>query len=80
MENHTFLIFETKYLSLVNFEEVLQTSENTVRKSIDELKTFIKWDSTNIPSSVEAIPEPKQYVNYNDIVEILNTEEWILKF
>lgn len=59
MENHTFLIFETKYLSLVNFEEVLQTSENTVRKSIDELKTFIKWDSTNIPSSVEAIPEPK---------------------
>jgi hypothetical protein len=80
MENELFLIFQSQYLNLINFEEVLETSIETTRKSLDRTKTFVKWDTPQIPSSVLSIPEPKQIVDYYTICEILETEEWIKKF
>ena len=43
-----FMIFSVSELNKINFDEVLQTSIDTVRKSIDETKTFkpVPNDST----------------------------------
>lgn len=78
--NTTFVIFETQYIHLVDYNEVIETSSETVVKSVDGSKTFVKWESAEIPNSVKDIPEPKQYVTYYDMIEKLNTEEWVLKF
>lgn len=70
------MIFNISELPLINFNEVLETSEETVRKSIDGQKTFVKWDSETIPPSVESLTTKEGPYTYNEILEILSTEEW----
>ena len=38
------MIFNVSELELIDFTQVCETSAETVRKSVDETKTFVKWD------------------------------------
>lgn len=76
-EKRQFMIFDVTELSKINFNEVLETSEDTVRKSIDGTKTFVKWNSITIPLSVEELITKIGPYTYSEIVEILLTNEWI---
>jgi hypothetical protein len=40
--NRRFVIFEVTELPLIDFNQVYETSIDTVRKSVDETKTFVK--------------------------------------
>ena len=51
--NRRFVIFEVTELSTIDFNQVYETSIDTVRKSVDETKTFVKYDMPQ-PSSVAA--------------------------
>ena len=51
--NRQFMIFSTTELSQIDFTQVCETSQDTVRKSVDQTKTFVKWDAEQIPTSVE---------------------------
>lgn len=75
--NRKFMIFNVSELPNINFEEVLETSADTVRKSTDETKTFVKWESETIPTSVQSLTTKEGPYTYNEIVEILTTAEWI---
>jgi hypothetical protein len=46
--NRRYLIINTDELDRVDFNVVAETSVNTVRKSIDQTKTFIKWNYLGI--------------------------------
>jgi hypothetical protein len=46
-ENRKYLIFPVSQLSQIDFDQVLETSAETVRKSIDETKTFVKWEGAD---------------------------------
>jgi hypothetical protein len=70
------MIFNTSELSQIDFTQVCETSIDTVRKSIDETKTFVKWDGHSIPSSVDALTTKEGPYTYNQILSILATEEW----
>jgi hypothetical protein len=70
------MIFNVSELSNINFNEVLETSEETVRKSVDETKTFVKWDEQEIPPSVQTLQTKEGPYNYDEILNILSTEEW----
>jgi hypothetical protein len=50
-ENRRFVIFDVTELNLIDFNQVYETSEETVRKSVDGTKTFVKYDIPQ-PSSV----------------------------
>jgi hypothetical protein len=70
------MIFSVTELPNINFTQVYETSQNTVRKSVDETKTFVKWDGNIIPSSVEALTTKEGPYTYEEILVILSTEEW----
>ena len=74
-ENRNFMIFNVSELPNIDFTQVLETSMDTVRKSVDETKTFVKWDGT-IPTSVEALLTKEGPYTYEEILVILTTEEW----
>jgi len=38
-----YIIFNTSELPLIDFQDVKESSEQTVRKSLDGTKTFVKW-------------------------------------
>lgn len=74
--NRQFMIFNVSELPNIIFDEVLETSADTVRKSVDKTKTFVKWEGETIPTSVQNLQTKEGPYNYNEIVSILSTEEW----
>jgi hypothetical protein len=75
-ENREFMIFNVSELPNVDFTQVLETSIDTVRKSVDQTKTFVKWDGEAIPPSVDALTTKEGPYTYEEILTILSTEEW----
>ena len=74
-DNRRFVIFEVTELPLIDFNQVYETDADTVRKSVDETKTFVKYDLSE-PSSVTALTTKSQEYTYDEILQILNTPEW----
>jgi hypothetical protein len=75
-QNREFMIFNVSELDQIDFTQVLETSIDTVRKSVDQTKTFVKWDGEQIPSSVDALTTKEGPYTYEQMLEIMNTEEW----
>ena len=76
MENRQFMIFNVSELDKIDFTQVLETSAETVRKSVDETKTFVKWDGET-PSCVSILTTSEGPYTYGEILAILATEEWV---
>ena len=74
-ENRQFMIFNVSELDDIDFNQVLETSKDTVRKSIDETKTFVKWEG-NIPSSIQSLTTKEGPYTYNEMLTILEGPEW----
>jgi hypothetical protein len=70
------MIFSVTELNQIDFTQVCETSIDTVRKSVDETKTFVKWDGEGIPTSVENLTTKEGPYTYEEILIILSTEEW----
>lgn len=75
-ENRQFAIFSTTELNQINFNEVLETSAETVRVSTSGDLTFVKWDGETLPPSVQALTTIQGYYTYNEMLNILSTPEW----
>ena len=75
-ENRQFMVFNVSELDQIDFTQVCETSIDTVRKSTDGTKTFVKWDGDIVPSSVEGLVTKEGPYNYEEITAILATEEW----
>lgn len=74
-DDRKFMIFSVTELNQINFNEVLETSPETVRKSVDETKTFVKWDG-EMPSCVFNLTTKEGPYTYEEMLVILSTTEW----
>jgi hypothetical protein len=74
-ENREFMIFNVSELDQINFTQVLETSAETVRKSVDGTKTFVKWDGA-MPQCVIDLTTSEGPYTYEEILVILATPEW----
>ncbi len=75
-EQRNFAIFSVDEVNKIDFNEVLETNETTLRKSVDGTKTFVKWDGETTPPSIQALTTIEGYYTYEEILEILSTPEW----
>ena len=73
--NNTYMIFNVSELEQIDFEQVKETSIDTVRKSIDQTKTFVKWEGETPQCVVDLTTKEGPYT-YEEILAILATEEW----
>jgi hypothetical protein len=73
--NREYLIFPVSELNKVDFSQVLETSADTVRKSVDETKTFVKWNG-EAPAFVATMTGTEGPYTHAEILEILSTSEW----
>jgi serine protease inhibitor len=76
-EHREFMIFNVSELDQIDFTKVYETSIDTVRKSVDGTKTFVKWDDV-IPKCVADLTTKEGPYTYEEILVILATEEWTL--
>jgi len=86
-DNRHYVIFDCTELSTVDFSQVYETSEATVRKSVDESQALIKYEYftytdqsgslyETIPSSVEALTTKSSPYSYEEIIPIRSTSVW----
>ena len=73
--NNTYMIFNVSELEQIDFEQVKETSIDTVHKSIDQTKTFVKWEG-EIPQCVVDLTTKEGPYTYDEILTILAGPEW----
>jgi hypothetical protein len=74
-ENRKYLIFNMSEIDIINFSSVLETSVDTIRKSVDETLTFVKWDGST-PSFVSNLSTSQGPYTHTEILSVLSTETW----
>jgi len=67
-----YVIINSDEVSSVNFDQVDETSESTLRYSLDGSKTFVKFDTDTTPSFLDG----KTQYSHSEILTILATDEW----
>lgn len=67
----TYCIINSDEVSSVDFNQVLETSADTLRYSVDGTKTFVKYEGTQ-PSFLSG----KTEYTHSEILAILATDEW----
>ena len=72
----TYITINTDELSLVDFNQVMETSIDTVRLSVDGLQTVLKWEGTE-PSFVSTLSSYEGPYTHEEILVIMATPEWI---
>ena len=76
MEPKYYVIFNVSELDKIDFDQVFETSIETVRKSVDETLTFVKYKDEEMPSSVVSLETKQGPYSHEEILEILTTSEW----
>jgi hypothetical protein len=74
-----YLILSVSEIDLIDFDEVYEDSLETLRKSLDGTKTFIKWFDKK-PKFINDLKTKEGPYNYDQIIEILATSEWTKPF
>jgi len=75
-DNLRYMIVLVAEVDEVDFSQVFETSPDTLRISVDGLKTFFKWEGET-PSSIEALTYKEGPYTHTKILNILNSPEWV---
>ena len=70
-----YVIFATSETGSIDFTEVLETSAETLRVSIDGTKTFVKYEG-DMPTSVSSLTTKEGPYSHSEILNILTGSEW----
>jgi len=62
-------------LGLVDFASVNQTSQETVRKSIDQTKFVLSWEG-NQPEFVSTLTSTQGPYTHSEVLSLMETPEW----
>jgi len=75
MNNKTYNIISIQDLNKIDFTQIMETSAETIRKSVDESKFIIKWEIE--PSFInDGTVTPIQILNHSECLALMNTEDW----
>tara|TARA_R110002020_G_scaffold297811_1_gene513565 strand:+ start:543 stop:767 length:225 start_codon:yes stop_codon:yes gene_type:complete len=66
-----YVIINASEVSLVDFSQVMETSADTLRYSLDESQTFVKFDG-DTPSFLSG----KTSYTHSEILTVLAGEDW----
>ena len=75
-DHRHFMIFDVSELGNVDFNQVLETSSETVRLNISGSQTFVKWEGETTPSSVDSLTTKEGPYSYTQILNILTGSAW----
>jgi hypothetical protein len=70
-----YIIFDVYELNLIDYNQIVETSSETLRYSIDGTKTFIKWIGQE-PLFISDLTTKSTIYNNQDMMTILHTDEW----
>ncbi len=73
--DNRYVIFDVTELNKIDFNQVLETSIDTVIYNLAETKTVVKYVFGDMPSSIQTLTTKELY-SYSEIQNILTGSEW----
>ena len=71
----TYQIISIDDLSLIDFSQIGEEDEDTIRKSVDETQFVIKWhDEPTFITDGSVVP--MQTLNHEDCIALMQTSAW----
>jgi len=71
-----FMIFSTSETGSIDFNDVVETSVDTLRLNVSGSRTFVKWNG-DIPTSVSSLTTKEGPYTHQQILTILTGSEWV---
>ncbi len=75
MNNRSHVVFDMSEIDKIDFSQVMETSAETLVKSVDGTKTFVKWDG-DVPACVLSLTTKGEYLTPTEVVQLMTTSEW----
>ena len=75
-DHRHYVVISADDVSNIDFSQVLETSADTLRYSVDGTLTFVKYEG-DMPSSVTACTSKSQEYSHAEILAILNAEDQV---
>ena len=77
MNKKTYAIIKLADIGLIDFSQVAQSSESTVRKSLDNTQFVIKWQDGYEPTFIsDGTVKPLQVLNHSECLLLMSTDKW----
>jgi hypothetical protein len=75
-DHRHYVVISADDVSNIDFSQVLETSADTLRYSVDGTLTFVKYEG-DMPSSVTACTSKSQEYSHAEMLAILNNEDQV---
>lgn len=75
-EERNYMIFNMSEAGQIDFTQVLETSADTLRLSVNGSKSFVKWEGGVVPSSIDALTTKDGPYTHAAMLTILSSAEW----
>lgn len=72
-DNRRYLIIPANIVDQINFDQVMETSAETLRYSVDGTETFVKYDLPNRPDIYD---ESYSELTHEEVIEVLSSSKW----
>jgi len=73
----TYVTLSASEVNQLDFNQILQTSVETLRYSIDGFQTIVKWDTVDgVPSCVNSLTTKGPYMTHDEALELMATTAW----
>ena len=75
-DHRHYVIISADDVPNIDFSQVMETSADTLRFSVDGTLTFVKYEGA-MPASVTSCPSKSQEYSHAEILAILNNEDQV---
>jgi hypothetical protein len=71
----TYITFNISEIDKIDFDQVFETSVETLRYSVDKTQTLVKWDG-EVPNCILSLITKSAYMTEDEILALLSTPIW----
>ena len=71
------MVFNVEEINLIDFNQVMETSVETLRLSTDGTITFVKWEG-EIPLFIQSLTTSEGPYTNDEFMSILSTDVWFI--
>jgi hypothetical protein len=75
IDDRVYVIINTSETGSINFNQIYETTPDTLRTNNSGSKTFVKWEG-DMPDTVTALTTKEGPYTYTEILNILQEPEW----
>ena len=73
----TYVTLSVTEISQLDFSQIEQTSVETLRRSMDDTQTIVKWvTSAGVPSCVSSLTTKGAYMTHDEALDLMATTAW----